>query len=609
MQARGILIVIGHLVEKGYIPPETGDELTSAYSFLRRTENRIQAYMDQQRHRLPRKEEERILLALAMGFDGWSGFIAALDRHRERVQHHFSALLEHSDEDKAEAADNAESLINDLSAVWQGVLDQEHSHAVMTAANFTDPAKAMQLIEELKDDKALRPMSAMGRDRLTKLMPLLLAAAGRTSTPQQVLSRLFDLIKSICRRTAYLSLLWEYPATIDQLVQLSEASPWISSLLSRHPVLLDELLDPRTLYSPPMREDLVTELRSRLASIPDEDLEYQLETMRIFKQINTLRVAASDITNILPLMKVSDRLSDIAEVVLDEVVDMSWRHLVEKHGNPTCLLNDRPCRQGFAVIAYGKLGGLELGYRSDLDLVFLHAAAPGQTSGGPRPIDNATFFARLGQRVLHILSAHTAAGTLYEADMRLRPSGDSGLLVSHIDGFYNYQNKDAWTWEHQALIRARAITGEKEILEEFGRIRMAILSRKRSQEQLREEVVTMRDKLRQAEPPSERGSFDIKQGRGGIIDIEFLVQYLLLRHAHQYPELTRWTDNVRQLQSLSHHEVIDQQSAFGLRRAYLILRAMGHRLNLKGLPTQIDNNRFQGLRAHVQRCWDKHLET
>jgi glutamate-ammonia-ligase adenylyltransferase len=331
LQARGILVILQRLVDIGHIPQATGDELSSAYSFLRRVENRIQAYMDQQRHHLPRAEDEQRLLAAAMGFDDWPGFLAALDRHRRIVQRHFNALLEHSDADRSEKTGEKERLANDLNAVWQGILEEERTHAVLTAAGFTEPAKAMQLVEDLRGDAVLRPMSAMGRDRLAKIMPLLLNAAGGTSHPQQVLGRLFDLIKSICRRTAYLSLLWEYPATIDQLVQLSEASPWIASLLSRHPVLLDELLDPRTLYRPPKREDLSAELRSRLADILNGDFEHQLETMRIFKQINTLRVAASDITNVLPLMKVSDRLSDIAEVVLDEVVDLSWQHLAAKH--------------------------------------------------------------------------------------------------------------------------------------------------------------------------------------------------------------------------------------------------------------------------------------
>ncbi|MGD9369261.1 MAG: bifunctional [glutamate--ammonia ligase]-adenylyl-L-tyrosine phosphorylase/[glutamate--ammonia-ligase] adenylyltransferase, partial [Desulfobacteraceae bacterium] len=252
-------------------------------------------------------------------------------------------------------------------------------------------------------------------------------------------------------------------------------------------------------------------------------------------------------------------------------------------------------------------GGLELGYRSDLDLVFLHAAAPGETQGGQRPIDNGQFFARLGQRVLHMLSAHTAAGILYEADMRLRPSGDSGMLVSHIDGFKTYQFNDAWTWEHQALTRARFITGDDAIAKEFARIRKAVLALARDPQKLRHDVASMRERLRQAQSAAADHTFDIKQGPGGIIDIEFLVQYLILQHAHEHPQISHWTDNVRQLQALSSHAVIDQQTAFGLRRAYLILRAMGHRLNLKGMPTQIDSRRFGRLKALVRRCWRQHL--
>lgn len=607
LQARGILTILKRLVEKGYIPPDTEKDLTAAYDFLRRTENRLQAYMDQQRHQLPHAEEERAILAASMDFEDWPSYLTALHQHRQKVHHHFNALLEGGGAGEDRRTSQAETQANELTAIWQGVVEEDQALAILEAAHFTDPPKAYRLVCDLKGDAALRPMSPMGQERLTKIMPLMLKKAGTTAHPQLVLQRLFNLIKSICRRTAYLSLLCEYPATITHLVQLSEASPWIADLLSRHPVLLDELLDPRTLYSPPAREDLVEELQSRLAGIPEDDLEHQLESLRIFKQTNTLRVAASDITNVLPLMKVSDRLSDIAEAVLAEVVQLSWRHLVAKHGTPTCRLNDRQCQQGFAVIAYGKLGGLELGYRSDLDLVFLHAAAPGETQGGQRPIDNGQFFARLGQRVLHMLSAHTAAGILYDADMRLRPSGDSGMLVSHIDGFKTYQFNDAWTWEHQALIRARFITGDNAIAKEFERIRQEVLALARDPQKLRHDVASMRERLRQAQTPVADDTFDIKQGPGGIIDIEFLVQYLILQHARKHPQISQWTDNVRQLQALSTHAVIDQQTAFGLRRAYLILRAMGHRLNLKGMPTQIDSRRFGRLKALVRRCWRQHL--
>ena len=609
LQARPILTILQKLVEHHYIPPQAEHDLTSAYLFLRRTENRIQAYMDQQRHSLPKTQEERRVLALAMAFDDWTSFHDALNQHRQHVQRHFNALLEGGGSSQPAASPEKEELNNVLRAIWQGVSEETQAHSALEALNFVQPDKTLKLINDLRSDATLRPMSAMGLDRLTKILPLLITAAGSTAHPELVLERLFDLIKSICRRTAYLSLLCEYPVVIDNLALLFESSPWIAQLLGRHPVLLDELLDPRTLYSPPKREELVEELRTLLSGIPEEDLEHQLETMRIFKQTNTLRVAASDITNVLPLMKVSDRLSDIAEVVLNEVVDLSWRHLVAKHGAPTCRLNHRQCKRGFVVIAYGKLGGLELGYRSDLDLVFLHAAAPGQTQGGPRPIDNAQFFARLGQRVLHFLSAHTPAGILYETDMRLRPSGDSGMLVSHIDGFMNYQLNDAWTWEHQALIRARAITGDSALQQQFTQVRKEVLSLARDHRKLQDDVTSMRERLRQTQSPTDRtDAFDIKQGRGGIMDIEFLVQYLMLRHAHQNPEITQWTDNVRQLQTLSHHNIIGHQTAFGLRRAYLILRAMGHRLNLKGLPAHIDDGRFKGLRAHVTRCWNTHLE-
>lgn len=609
LQARPILTILRRLVEHHYIPPETAQELTSAYIFLRRAENRIQAYLDQQHHKLPRTQEERRLLALSMSFDDWPGFLKALDQHRQRVQCHFNALLAGGGSDRQAAPPEEEDLTDALRAIWQGVAEENQSHGILKRLRFTEPERALKLIFDLKGDAALRPMSTMGQERLAKILPLLIKAAGRSDHPQRVLGRLFNLIKSICRRTAYLSLLCEYPAVIAHMVQLFEHSLWIANLLCRHPVLLDELLSPHTLYSPAKKEELTVELHSRLSGIPEDDLEHQLESMRIFKQTNTLRVAASDITNVLPLMKVSDRLSDIAEVVLDQVVSLSWRHLVAKHGTPTCLMNDRPCRQGFAVIAYGKLGGLELGYRSDLDLVFLHAAAPGLTQGGPHPIDNTQFFSRLGQRLLHLLSAHTPAGILYETDMRLRPSGDSGMLVSHIDGFRDYQLNDAWTWEHQALIRARAITGDDALQQQFEQIRKEALAQPRNNEKLRKDVADMRRRLRQAQsPPAKENAFDIKQGHGGIMDIEFLVQYLILRHAHRHRELTRWTDNVRQLQSLSSYDIIDQQSAFGLRRAYLILRAMGHRLNLKGMPAHIDDNRFRGLRAHVRRCWDRYLK-
>jgi glutamate-ammonia-ligase adenylyltransferase len=306
---------------------------------------------------------------------------------------------------------------------------------LLETAGFKDSDAAASLLETFKSEPGTRSLSTAGKRRLDRLIPRVLEAAGGCDDPETVLSRVLQLIKSIQKRISYLSLLLEYPNALAHLIRLVGASPWIAAFLSRHPVLLDELLDPRTLYAPPGPDTLRAGLARQLAAVPDDDPEYLIESLCIFRQINTLRVAASDITNVLPLMKVSDHLSWIAETILDKVVEISWNDLVARHGHPSCTLDGQPCERGFAVIGYGKLGGIELGYASDLDLVFLHAADPGETVGGKRPIDNAHFFARLGQRVLHMLSAHTSAGTLYEIDMRLRPNGSSGLLVSHVNGF------------------------------------------------------------------------------------------------------------------------------------------------------------------------------
>jgi len=449
----------------------------------------------------------------------------------------------------------------------------------------------------------------VGRERVNRLVPMVLQAVGRDPQADLVLGRIIDMLRSIQQRTSYLALLLENPSILTHLVQLAGASPWIATFLGKHPVLLDELLDPRTLYRPPLRKEIEEELAQRLAGVDAEDLEYQMEVLRVFKQVNVLRVAASDITHVLPLMKVSDHLSDIAEVVLEAAVNLCFQQLKEKYGAPACSLMHGGCERGFAVIAYGKLGGLELGYGSDLDLVFLHAAQPGSTSGGARSLDNALFFSRLGQRVLHLLTTHTGAGVLYDIDMRLRPSGDSGMLVSHVDGFGDYQRNEAWTWEHQALIRARAIIGDPALRTRFDAIRHETLTRPRDVERLRREVADMRERLRKEQKNESGPHFDIKQGAGGILDIEFLVQYLALRHARQYPAIIRWTDNVRLLQALNEAGILDNPTAFRLRRAYLIYRAMVHRLNLAQQSARVANDRFEQPRRFVVETWNRFLSS
>jgi glutamate-ammonia-ligase adenylyltransferase len=421
------------------------------------------------------------------------------------------------------------------------------------------------------------------------------------------LKRILQLIETVQRRTTYIALLLENPNALHHLIRLATASSWIVSFLAQHPVLLDELIDPRTLYSPPKRAFLQEDLCRRLKKFSAEELEYQIEEMCIFKQINILRVAAADITGHLPLMKVSDYLSDIAESILEKTLAISWNHLAAKHGTPSALLDQQPCEKGFAVIAYGKLGGLELGYGSDLDIVFIHAGTAGQTNGR-RPIDNSQFFARLGQRVIHILSSHTPAGKIYEIDMRLRPSGSAGILVSHFSSYQHYQAHDAWTWEHQALLRARPILGDDSLTRWFHRIRKEILSRPREKKSLRKDVRDMREKMRGALLKPHSNVFDIKQDRGGIVDIEFIVQYLVLLHAHQYPELLNYPDNVRQIQSLAETGILKENTAHLLRRTYLVYRATTHRLDLSEKSARLPGNTFSDLRRRIQEMWNTFLE-
>ncbi len=600
LQDQRILFVLDALVQERYIDPETRNELRDAYCFLRTVEHRLQEFSDQQTHDLPADPDALHLLARSMGFEDGPSFLNLLKQHRQRAQLHFDNLLApgHPENDlNCSEEDNAE-----LACLWEDTSADEQACEDLAKAGFQTPEATIKLLTQYKNSPETRALSREGRIKVDRLIPIVLKATAGSPQPDLVLKRIISLIDTIQRRTNYVSLLLENPNALAHLIQLAHASPWIITYLSRHPVLLDELIDPRTLYSPPEKEDMQTELQRRLSIIAPDDLEYQIEALCIFRQVHELRVAAADITDVLPLMRVSDYLSEIAEIVLQEVVNLSWQHLVAKHGAPTASLKGHACKTGFAVIAYGKLGGLELGYGSDLDMVFIHAGERGQTDG-ERPIENGQFFARLGQRVVHLLTTHTAAGRIYEIDMRLRPSGSSGLLVSHYDSFQSYQNEDAWTWEHQALLRTRAIVGDANLTNWFNDVRQAILIRKRDKSLLQQDVIKMRQKMRQELAQKEYGRFDIKQDPGGIVDIEFLVQYLVLLHAHQHPALVAYSDNVRQIRALAETGILDEKVAHLLRRIYLVYRATVHRLNLAEKPHLVPQETFQDLRRHVDKMW------
>jgi len=588
LQVRPILPVLARLGEKGLLPAEAVAELTAAYEFLRLTENRLQAWRDEQTHLLPADEAGQARLARTMGFDEWDAFHEALEDHRERVEHHFRLVF-------AEGG----RAPSPLETVWQEGAGEEELHLLLGEAGFRNSGEALARLRDFRDSPQVRGLTAGAREKLDRLMPGLLQAAGRGAASEVTLGRLLRLLLAVVRRTAYLDLLLENPQVVEHLVRLAAESSWIVEQLVQRPVLLDELLDPRRLYSPLRREELARELSALLASLPADDLEQQMERLRQFAAGNRLRTAAADITGAIPLMVVSDHLTEIAEVVLDQVLELAWQQVTARHGRPGQVEG-----KGFAIVGYGKLGGIELGYGSDLDLVFLRADYPlSATTDGGRPVPNDVFYARLGQRIIHLLTTRMPSGILYEVDMRLRPNGDSGPLVSSLAGFEKYQLENAWTWEHQALVRARAVAGDEGVKARFDAVRRRVLVRSRDPEALRREVVEMREKMRAHLDRSDGDHFDLKQGRGGITDIEFMVQYAVLRWAASYPALTGWSDNIRLLETLAQEGLLAGEAAEGLILAYQRLRHAYHRCTLQERPALVAQEDLREERAVVERQW------
>ncbi|MGJ3255256.1 MAG: bifunctional [glutamate--ammonia ligase]-adenylyl-L-tyrosine phosphorylase/[glutamate--ammonia-ligase] adenylyltransferase [Alcanivorax sp.] len=593
-----LIKVLPQLVELELLPDDVADELTEAYLFLRDVEHRLQGVADKQTQRLPDDELGWQRLTFAMGFSARAAFERKLRRFRESVRHHFSQVIA-DPEQETDAAQGADQELLDL---WLGELDEEQAAAQLAAIGVQEGDKVYAHLNDFREGRSVQNMQAIGRERLDRLMPLLLEALGYQGHGETTVVRLLAFVEAVLRRSAYIALLVENPSALTQLVKLSGASPWIAERLTLHPVLLDELLDVRTLYSPPERAELDDELRQQLLRVAEDDLEQQMEVLRNFKQAHLLRVAASEVTEVLPLMKVSDYLTWLAESILNQVVMLAWEPLVERHGRPS-RTDGQPCSPDFVVAGYGKLGGIELGHNSDLDLVFLHDAASGGVTDGDKPVSNEQFYARLGQRIIHILSTRTMSGQLYEVDTRLRPSGSAGLLVSSMDSFEKYQLNHAWTWEHQALVRARVVAGCNRARARFEAIRHQVLCAERPQDKLRDDVLAMRDKM--VDHLGEKGEerFHLKQDPGGIVDIEFMVQYGVLRWASSHGELTRFTDNVRLLETLAALDIMSAQDAGLLREAYLAYRSAAHRASLRKEKSIVDDTQFRDLREGVRAIW------
>ena len=575
-------------------------ELDAAYVFLRHLEHRLQARADRQTHELPVDADERAVLAWEMGEADWPALAERIRDERDRVRGHFEQVF------SAPQTEHADTDPGDLALVWQEGLEAAEADAALAAAGFDDPGTARERLVALRRGHAYRGLSNRGRERLDHLMPLLLGAVGGRDAPARTLERALELVERIARRSVYLALLVENPMALSQLVKLCEASPWIAKQLGQHPVLLDDLLDPATLYRPPDRAELERDADLRLRRIDGDDLEAQMDALRDFAQAAMLRVAAADVAEAMPLMVVSDHLTHLAEVILDRVLTLAWSHLTARHGRPSCRRDGAVCDTGFAIIGYGKLGGWELGYGSDLDLVFLHdSETEDEPTDGDRPVASAVFFARLAQRIIHLLGAQTASGTLYEVDVRLRPSGAAGLLVTNLEGFRHYQEESAWTWEHQALVRARPVAGDPAVSETFQATRREILTRPRDPETVQAEVRDMRRRMREAHGSSGGGQFDLKQDPGGMADIEFMVQYGVLAHAHEHPELVDFTDNIRLLERLAEAGCLTAEEAESLAGAYRAYRARRHRLTLQEAPTVVPATEFGDERRAVLAAWQR----
>lgn len=606
LQVTSLRQAMARLAELGLLPQTVVDELREDYVFLRNLEHALQAQQDRQTQQLPDDAENRARLAMAMQMPDWAALKEALLACRERVRRHFDAVIadsrdEASDSDDEPPADSLES----WRQLWRGEWDDERAQQAMARAGFeTD---AWRRLKAFRDSRGVQSMQRIGYERLEAVMPMLLEAAAASESPGVALERVLPLIEAVLRRTAYLALLRENPGVLPSLVRLCAASPWIAEQLARHPILLDELLTPATLYSPADKQRLSDELRQTLARIPEDDEEGLLEALRIFKQSQVLRVAASDIAGARVLMKVSDYLTAIAEVVLEAVLQMSWRSLAARYGQPKP--REGAAQAAFLIVGYGKLGGIELGYGSDLDLVFLYDAAPQGVTDGAKSIDNVVFFTRLGQRIIHLLTATTPSGTLYEVDMRLRPSGNAGLLVSSLDAFAEYQRREAWTWEHQALVRARPVAGSSALAERFEGVRREVLSRQRECAGLRDEVVKMRAKMREhlgsGGEAREAGQFHLKQDAGGLVDIEFMNQFAVLALSYRTPALLEVTDNMRLLDALAESGGLPEQEARDLQAAYLAYRNASHRASLAKGGSLVSTADFAAHRDRVRELWQQ----
>jgi glutamate-ammonia-ligase adenylyltransferase len=576
LQVRPTLQALGRLAERNILQPFVAEELGAAYTFLRRLEHRLQYLDDAQTHDLPENETDQVLIAETMGFAGHKAFFEELNRHRAAVNRHFEAIFSEPDAPEDEP--------QQLAAVWQNAADTTETATTLAGLGYRNPQAAAARLAATRAGARYNQLPDNIQHRFDALVPRMIAAAVSTPEPGDTLTCCLDLLDSIARRGTYLALLQQYPQALRRLVDLIGASRWAAQYLSRHPILLDDLLGAHDLTASPDWAQFKHELAAELEAI-EPDMEQQMDLMREQHHTQVFRLLVQDIAGAFTVEKLADHLSMLADIMVSLAIPLCWRKIKAHHRT----------EPQFAVIGYGKLGGKELGYATDLDLVFLYDDEVSEAG---------ELYARLAQRLSGWLSSRTSAGILFETDLRLRPNGESGLVASSLAAFRKYQFESAWTWEHQALTRARFVAGDAALGEKFERFREDILRLPRDRQALRAEVISMRDKM-SATHAGKSPLFDLKHDPGGLVDVEFLIQYLVLGHAHEHAELTRNLGNIALLGIAANLGLIPADLAAACAGSYRALRQHQHRQRLNGLPSRIPRSGAAALCKPVQALWQE----
>ncbi|TRY30797.1 bifunctional [glutamate--ammonia ligase]-adenylyl-L-tyrosine phosphorylase/[glutamate--ammonia-ligase] adenylyltransferase [Aliiglaciecola sp. M165] len=605
LQTPSLLETLRALSELEFMPDTDVEQLTMDYFTLRKVEHCLQQFADQQTQLLPEDEADQQRLCKVLRSLDYLAVERQILQTMTRINLQFQSLIGDTSDTESDLDDPRKSEFSDL---WMLALEIQDIRQLFSQYVEDEVALNLsKLVVEFKQNVQHKRPSTKALQTLDILMPGLFNSIVNEQIESTagceadiLFERISHILLCVLKRTTYLQLLVENPGAQGQLVKLCYASSWIASHLAKHPILLDELLNPLHLYNPTPLSDYPSELRQILLRVEPNDLELQMETLRQFKQIQQLKIAAADVTGVLPVMKVSDHLTYLAEAIIAEVVNMAWEQMTNKYGYPE---GSDDQNKRFAVLGYGKLGGIELGYGSDLDLVFIHAVQQGSRTLNDKPLESGQFYTRLAQRIMHLFVTVTPSGQLYDVDMRLRPSGNAGLLVCHLHGFEHYQLQEAWTWEHQALVRARVVYAETSLQESIESVRRQVLCMPRDQSKLKTDVSSMRQKMREHLNKGDQFWLDVKQDTGAIADIEFLVQFWVLANASAYPELCEWSDNVRLLETLENLHLISTEYKQQLVDAYLDYRNSSHRLTLLDKDNLMAKSQFLEHQENVTSIW------